>query len=179
MQDARRVGPTDSSWDIFIRRAEDKLSEARQLVSGPQEAALVEFNLGIVWLAMGHQGNASHHLELSAACATRVVNEYVRKASYALEDARPSPVRPRFSRTAVRRVVRASTRLVGIPEALGAPKIAAERHTCNDLKDYIGFYNLIQRTASGASGDVKPQYLILDGPRLPGLLPLRELPGHP
>jgi hypothetical protein len=33
MRDAQRVGPADSSWDTFIRRAEGKLSEARELVS--------------------------------------------------------------------------------------------------------------------------------------------------
>ena len=154
LEDAQRVGLTDSSWSTFIGRAEAKLSEARELVSSPQEEAFVEFNLGIVWLAIGNKGNASHHLELSAACATRVVDEYVRKASYALEDARPSPVRRRISRKSVRRLGLAANILLVPALAAGPPlsaKMAAERRTCSDLKDFIGFYNLIQHTASGVS----------------------------
>jgi hypothetical protein len=169
--DAQRVGPADPSWDTYTRRAESKLSEARELVSGPQEEAFVEFNHGVVWLAMGHQANASHHLELSAAAAARAADLLVRKASYALEDARPSPVGPRISRHAVDGIVAGAMVLTfGFAmypgsAALGV-RIAAERRACEDLKELIGFYNLIQQTASVVSGEIKPQFLALDGPRL-------------
>jgi hypothetical protein len=38
---------------------------------------------------------------------------------------------------------------------------AARRRACHDLKDFLGFYNLIQHTASRTSGDAKPRYLTL------------------
>ncbi len=169
--DAQRVGPADPSWDTYTRRAEGKLSQARELVSSPQEEAFVEFNHGVVWLAMGHQANAAHHLELSTAAAARAVDLLVRKASYALEDARPSPVGPRISRHAVDGIVAGAMVLTfGFAmypgsAALGV-RIAAERRACEDLKELIGFYNLIQQTASVVSGETRPQFLALVGPEL-------------
>jgi hypothetical protein len=77
LEDARRVGPAYPSWDTFIRRAEAKLSEARELASDLREEGLVEYNRGIVYLMLGDQVNARYHLQQSAQCAEQVVNESI------------------------------------------------------------------------------------------------------
>jgi hypothetical protein len=171
LEDARRVGPADSSWDTFIRRAEAKLSEARALVSGLQEEALVEYNLGIVYLAIGHQGNARHSLEQSAGCANRTVNEYVRKARSMIRDDRPDRLkRWELPKTGQRvlaggaiaaSMVTFGTYTLAYGGLKEATVNAARRRACHDLKDFLGFYNLIQHTASRTSGDAKPRYLTL------------------
>lgn len=172
LDDARRVGPADPSWDRFLDRAEDKLSEARELESDPQKEALIEYDLGIVWLAKGHRGNARFHLEKCIQCADRVVNEYAEKASIALQDARPrDPGKKRRELpVGAKRALVAGTALlpggVAAVAAAGAVKKGrkvAGRGACHDLKDFLDFYNLIQHTASAVSG-AEPQYLKLEGP---------------
>jgi hypothetical protein len=181
MKEARRVGPDDPSWETFIRRAEASLSRALGQAKNQQEAALIELNLGTVWLAIGHQGNGRYHFEESARHTTRIVDEYVKKAYPTLSDARPS--RPRTWRMSREQAIIAGAIGAGaglslVTFGLAAPvTIAAfassgvataaavrarQRQECERLKDFIGFYNLIQCTLGGMSGPAGPQYLTLE-----------------
>jgi len=171
--EALRVGPADPSWDTYIHRTEEKLSDALALVSGPQEEALVEFDLGITWFLMGHKGNARHHIERSLQCGHQVVNEYVRKARNQIHDERPFEDRVKrweLSKAGRRAVVAGQTVWVvgtfglggAVFTAYDATVVRARRQARSDLNDFIGFYNLIQYTVSSMSGNAKPQYLILD-----------------
>jgi hypothetical protein len=175
LQDAQRVGPAHPSWGTFIRRAEDKFIEASKLVSGPQEA-LVEFNLTIVYLMMEDEANTRYHAEQSVQCADRVVDEYVRSSGTAIADCRilpaertPKGLRARdFGSLAVTLGTVAIT--LGILSPPGSYLDAMTpwgRRALRDLERFIGFYNLIQRTASSISGDAQPRYLVLSGPDEP------------
>jgi len=174
LQEARRVGPADPLWDTFIRRAEDSLSKALALVSGPQEEALVEFNLGVVYLMMGHPDSARHHLGQSVQCADRVVNEYMQKEAFAIDDLRPLADRPpgqllkRNNAGSFAVTLGLSMVSKGV---VSGPYVEAMtpwvRRACRDLQRFISFYNLIQRTASSVSGNARPRYLVLDGPTQP------------
>jgi hypothetical protein len=189
MEDARRVGPADSSWNTFLSSAEASLSEARGLVGSQQEKSLVEFNLGVVWLAKNHQANALHYFEESTQSAIRAVNDYVRRARSALTDDRPSPIRPRQlvspemadmlgGAGAVAGIVGMAalsvfTAGLALPVVAGGAagaytaaqaKRVRERQACKELADFLGFYNLTQRAVSVVSGNTKPEYLTLEGP---------------
>jgi hypothetical protein len=89
-------------------------------------------------------------------------------AKYAVEGKRPIPVKPRFSRKVAERAEGGFIMLTGgLPGMIAvATVIGVERRACNNLKEFIGFYNLIQRTAIAVSGGSKPQYLALDGPKM-------------
>ncbi len=174
LEDARRVGPAHPSWDTFIRRAEDKFIEASKLASGPQEEALVEFNLAIVYLAMGDEVNTRHHIEQSVQCAARAVNGYVQKGRMAIDDFRPSEERPEFYKMTAAGGAGLAALLGGMWVTGGTMDMSYAaaltpqcRRACHDLKGFIGFYNLIQRTASSVSGGAQPRYLTLEGPRKP------------
>jgi len=176
LKDAQRVGPAHPSWDISIRRAEDKFIEASKNVSGPDEEALVEFNLTIVYLTMGDEVNARYHAEQSVQCADRAVNEYVRRSGTAIRDSRTLPAERRSVGPRARDVgiVAAVLGTVAITNGMLSPSGAyldamtpRGRRACRDLERFIGFYNLIQRTASSISGDAQPRYLVLSGPHEP------------
>ncbi|HUY47333.1 MAG TPA: tetratricopeptide repeat protein [Streptosporangiaceae bacterium] len=188
LQEARRVGPTNPLWDTFIRRAEDSLSEALERVSGPQEEALVELNLGVVYLAMGHRDSARHHLEHSVQCADRAVDEYVGRSGSAIGDFRTPPAERRPTGFNGRNVATIAAILgtVTITNGILSPSgfyldamTPWGRRACRDLERFIGFYNLIQRTASSVSG-AQPQYLVLSGPEEPLVKGLfRKQPNYP
>jgi hypothetical protein len=173
LADARRVGPTDPSWGRFLDRAEAKLSEARQLVSDMREAALVEYDLGMVWLFIGHEVNARYHLQESVQCANQAVNEYVLKARTWIRDERPDGLkRGKLPEDVLQ--IGSSLRDMA---TLGIWKATAGRardKACRDLKDFTSFYNLIQDTVGRLSGDAKPRYLAVHrvykpNPKEPGL----------
>jgi hypothetical protein len=178
MAEALRVGPRDPLWAINIRRAEDNLSHALALVSGPNEQALVEYNLWIVYLAMGSGGSACHHLELSMECAKRAVNGYVLQARSLLHDARPAAEHVRRERSETAQDVVAAANAVALVGTVGlwslvasaasAPGGRIKSRACRELGEFIGFYNLLQYTVSGIRGDAEPQYLVLEYTWKPG-----------
>jgi hypothetical protein len=173
LEDARRVGPDHPSWDTFLRRAEDNFVEAGTLVSGSQEKAFVEFDLAIVYLAMGDEVNSRHHIEQSVQCADRAVNEYMQIGRGAITDGRPREEIPEFKMTATAGVFLAGAIggmwVTGGALNWGYAKALTPqcRKACHELKGFLGFYNLIQRTASSVSGGAQPRYLTLDGPDRP------------
>jgi hypothetical protein len=87
LDDARLIGPADPFWPTYIYRAEAKFSEALELASDMPEKALIELNLGIVFMLTGHEANTLRHLQLSRQHAEEAVNQYARRA-YNLSDAR-------------------------------------------------------------------------------------------
>jgi hypothetical protein len=169
---ARRVGPGDRFWNIYIERAEAKLSEAQELVSDLREQTLVEYNRAIVYFTMGHQENGRYYIEQSCQHADQVVNEYLQKAKDFITDRRPVPAaKPRGLPKAAKNALEAGEVVVGfatigtyfyaragVQIAIDRPKERARR----DLQSFIGFYNLIQHTASKVSDNIKPQYLTLE-----------------
>jgi len=175
LQDAQRVGPAHPSWGTFIRRAEDRFIEASKLVSGPQEA-LVEFNLTIVYLTMRDEANTRYHAEQSVHCADRVVDEYVRRSGTAIDDLRTLPAErqatgPRArdfgTLAAILGTVALTNGILSPPGSYLDAMTPWGHRALRDLARFIGFYNLIQRTASSISGNDQPRYLMLSGPEEP------------
>ena len=176
LRDAQRVGPAHSSWDTFIRRAEDQFSWASQVASSPQEEALVEFNLVIVYLMMEDEVNARYHAEQSVQCAGRAVDECLRRSGTAIDDLRTLPPQHRPGRRRARDTgtlamilgtVAISNGILSPPGPYLDAMSPWGRRAIHDLERFTGFYNLIQRTASGIAGETQPQYLVLTGPAEP------------
>ena len=91
LEDAQLVGPKHPYWNTYIHRAEDRMSEAYELASGPRERAVIEYNRGIIHLTLGFQDIAGRHLRRSQEFAKQVVDQYGRKAKDWVSDERPNP----------------------------------------------------------------------------------------
>jgi hypothetical protein len=146
--DAWRLGPEDPLWPKCIRRAESRFSEALELASDTSEKALIEFNLGAVFLLLDHQANALHHFELSRRYASQTVDRYARTSSFV--DLREPP--RRMSRPAEVAVM-AALLVVSIPLGLYAVCLLPRtlRHP-RELRAFFDLYNLIERAWAAAGG---------------------------
>jgi hypothetical protein len=175
IQHARRVGPSDPLWGRYINRAEDRLSQAFSLASESdlRGKAQIEYNRALVYLALGRKDECRYYLDRSAQWANQMVDGYVRKAKAKIHDARLATDRTKrhdWSRTAkaVNNTAAVATlglygmfygALNGIKEATVD---AVRLSYCDELKEFIGFFNLVEHTASSLSGDRTPRYLALD-----------------
>ena len=168
LEDARLVGPRHPYWNTYIHRAEDKMSEAYELASGPRERAVIEYNRGVIHLTLGFQDIADRHLRRGQEFATQVVDQYGRKAKDYVSDERPNPAWQKRKWALTTLNATAYTVLFGTA-GFAAPLIggyAAVRESrkqslCDDLNAFPPFHNLIEDTASRVSGEGKPQYLAL------------------
>lgn len=168
LDDAKRVGPEDPLWDNYIRRAEERLGQARQLADGrPAEIALVEFNLAMVFWVMGHAVNTRHHLEQSVRFAERTVNGYVNQARFSLDDRRPLNRRaPRPKEPGI--MVGLGTAALFL--ATGGLALAGyvyarrphEQKAINELKAFLDLYNVIHRAASSSTGGQTTYLFVAD-----------------
>jgi len=172
LQQARRVGPSDPFWGRYIDRAEDRLSQAFSLASDPRDMAHIEYNRALVYLALGRNDDCRYYLGQSAQWANQVVDGYARKAKAKIHDARLAADRTkrhRLGRTAGALNTTAAIATLGLSAfffgALNGIKEATVDSVrlsyCDELKDFIGFFNLIEQTASSLSGDRSPRYLAL------------------
>jgi len=173
LQHARRVGPSDSYWGHHIDRAEDRLSQAFSLASDPRDKAHIQYNRALVYLALGRKDDCRYYLGQSAQWANEVVDLRMRKAKAKIHDARHAAERTKRHRLSPRTANALNTTaaiatlnlyllfygaLNGIKEATVD---SVRLSYCDELKDFIGFFNLIEQTASSLSGDRRPRYLAL------------------
>jgi hypothetical protein len=80
LSEAARMGPADPEYRNMLRGAKDKFYEAEPLAATVQGRAVVEFNLGLVWLALERPEDARHWLQESYQSA-RIVIETLAKQS--------------------------------------------------------------------------------------------------
>ena len=177
LKGAQRVGPHDAYWPIYASRAEERLSQARALASGNEEAAVIEFYHAMVFLMMNHQANAIHHMRLSDQLATELLDSYARW-TWDIRDARSSSRKSSAGDRSLRKVLKWPT----AAKVAAAPAIMAyglgwvtwyaggylvRRHGDVRVKNYIEPYNLIQYALSSVGGG-QPKYVALKakpGPR--------------
>jgi hypothetical protein len=151
LNDALLVGPADPLWLRYIYRAEAKFSEALELASDMPEKALIEFNLGIVFMLIGHRVNTRRHLELSRQHAEEAVNHYARHA-YNLFDARERRTSKRWP-LAARIAILPATPLILVGGGLYAlAALPYGKSQARKLREFIGLYNLIQRAWESVGG---------------------------
>jgi hypothetical protein len=173
LQDARRVGPSHRFWGRYIDRAEDRLSQAFARASDPRDKAHIEYNRALVYLALGCEDDCRYYLGQSAQWANQEVDLCVRKAKVKIHDARLAAERterhrlsPRTANvlnfTAAIATLNLSVLLYGALNGIKEATVDSVRLSyCDELKDFIGFFNLIEQTASSLSGDRRPRYLAL------------------
>jgi hypothetical protein len=80
VSEARRMGPADPEYRPMLSGAKDKFYEAEPLAATVHDRAVVEFNLGMVWLALGRPEDARHWL-LQSYQSARVVIDALAKQS--------------------------------------------------------------------------------------------------
>jgi hypothetical protein len=157
LSDARRVGQEHSEWSRYIDRADDELSRARSLASGPNEVAVIEFNHAVVYLLRGDEPNALHHLRLSAGASDDAISLYMRWGYNIIDWRQSNAVKlwPRAARIAMIPTYPVLLMAVGTYTAMTMPK---RRRSMRELREFISFYNLIQHTLNSVGGD-DPRYL--------------------
>lgn len=173
LQQARRVGPSDPFWSRHMDRAEDRLSQAFSFASAPRDKAQIEYNRALVYLALGRKDDCRYYLGQSAQWANQAVDGYVRQAKTKIHDARLATDRTKrhnWSRTAkalnnTAAIVTLGTygMFYGILSGIKEATVDSVRLSyADELKEFIGFFNLIEQTSGSLFDDPKPRYLALD-----------------
>lgn len=160
LSDARRVGQEHSEWSRYIDRADDELSRARSLASGPNEVAVIEFNHGVVYLLRGDETNALHHLRLSARASDDAVSLYMRWG-YNILDRREPRVIKKWPLAARIALMPTFPVLLAGGAVYTAATMPMRRRSMRELREFISFYNLIQHTLNSVGGD-DPRYLKIE-----------------
>jgi hypothetical protein len=149
------------------------LLSAYGLAAGPQERALVEFNLYIVWALLGRDNDARHWLVCSLTSVKQAVNELAWALEQYVRDDRPcrrgsgwlnGNFRERFKGTIVVTVVA----VVGGIATVGlAGPFIEDRLTASIAKrigvlgDYVKFHNMVQYAMSRHVEQHVQEYLLL------------------
>ncbi|HEY6480908.1 MAG TPA: hypothetical protein VIZ00_12815 [Streptosporangiaceae bacterium] len=80
LSEAARMGPADPEYQRMLGGAKDKLYEAAPLAATVQDRAVVELNLGLVWLALGRPNDARHWLQQSYQSARIVIDTLAKQS---------------------------------------------------------------------------------------------------
>jgi len=123
--------------------------------------------------ALGRKDDCSYYLGQSAQWANQTVDEYVRQAKTKIHDARLETDRTKrhnWSRTA--KAVNKTAAIVtlgtygifyGLLSGIKEATVDSVRLSyADELKEFIGFFNLIEQTSGSLLGNHRPRYLALD-----------------
>jgi hypothetical protein len=80
LREAKRVTSGHADYLEHLRRARDKFYDAHGLAASLQDRAVVELNLGLVYLVLGHRDDAEHWIFESYKSARRIVDELARSS---------------------------------------------------------------------------------------------------
>ena len=84
LSEARRVGPSHPQYKQFLGGAQDSFYRAYSLAAGPEERAVVAFNLTTLFLALGRSADALHWYAQSRQACREAVADVVRGAVFDL-----------------------------------------------------------------------------------------------
>ena len=80
LSEAGRMGPADPEYRPMLSGAKDKFYEAEPLAATVQDRAVVELNLGLVWLALERPEDARHWLQQSYQSARLVIDTLAKQS---------------------------------------------------------------------------------------------------
>jgi hypothetical protein len=185
LKDATRVGRNNDNWERWIRGAEEKLREARAMLDSDdwQGYMQVEFNLAVVYLALGEAGEAQYRLgectdHAKSALATYLQApwwDYLRMRDVTsnyedwrlVEDHRAGAtpnIQPKWVHD-IKQFAYLATFFAVMPTVLGGYGLDAyrkrrEARLLGDLENFLGLYNLNEYVAAAVLGR-RPNYVSL------------------
>jgi hypothetical protein len=165
---AKYLAPSNPRWAYHVRAAESSLRKSLPLARDYRETAVIEFYLTVANIALGQKDEAHYHIDRARKAADIIVNTYAHRAEYVISDSRGmKPKTPGIKKIwdspvwGVAIFASGGTFLLwggAVTKAVGVKARA-------DLRDFLGFYNLIQHTGAAVGGaDFGARYIALSGP---------------